>query len=431
MPELITLNNIESDAVDSLIALATNNSTLDGTTTLSTIAEKTSLPAATVDPEVEYLIVAGGASGGFQGGGGGAGGLLQGSMSITLGSTYSFLVGGGAAAITSNATRGSNGGNSSGLGMTAIGGGGGGTNSGSTNATRHGVAGGSGGGASAQNAPGTGGAGTAGQGNAGGTATYWTPDTRRSRGGGGAGAAGVSGTGSALGTGGSGLTSSITGLAYAGGGGGNNGMDTGRATGGSGVGGAGGGNTVTGFPPTSAGANSIGGNGIVNTGGGGGGGVPSGAGGSGVVILKYPNTYDLTIDAGLTSTTDTSVAGYKITTFTAGAGNVQVIASVVLFDISQSSTFVHDTATGNFTANFINVPTTNDRTVSAALIIPQGATGYLPTAIHIDGVSQTFVWEDDVVPEPSINSIDVVSFILLRSGGAWTVLASLIKFGLV
>jgi hypothetical protein len=42
------------------------------------------------------------------------------------------------------------------------------------------------------------------------------------------------------------------------------------------------------------------------------------------VILKYPD--DLTISnpgAGLTFTTSTAVAGYKITTFTAGTGNVQ------------------------------------------------------------------------------------------------------------
>jgi uncharacterized membrane protein YphA (DoxX/SURF4 family) len=107
------------------------------------------------------------------------------------------------------------------------------------------------------------------------------------------------------------------------------------------------------------------------------------------------------------------------------------ISSIVLHDISQSSIFSHSGLSTDFTANFTNVPTTNDRTISTALIIEQGATGYIPTAVQIDGVSQTFVWEDDIVPEPSINSTDVVSFILLRSGGAWTVLASLAKFGLV
>jgi hypothetical protein len=42
-----------------------------------------------------------------------------------------------------------------------------------------------------------------------------------------------------------------------------------------------------------------------------------------VVILKYPDTYTITIGAGLTGTTDTSsVPDFKITTITVGTGNV-------------------------------------------------------------------------------------------------------------
>ena len=51
-------------------------------------------------------------------------------------------------------------------------------------------------------------------------------------------------------------------------------------------------------------------------------GVGGGVGGSGVVILKYPDTATLSIGNGLTSTTDNSVAGYKITIFTAGTDTV-------------------------------------------------------------------------------------------------------------
>jgi hypothetical protein len=68
--------------------------------------------------------------------------------------------------------------------------------------------------------------------------------------------------------------------------------------------------------------------GTVNTGGGGGGGGSSGtifagaAGGSGVVILRYDN--GLTISnpgGGLTLSTATD-GDFKVTTFTAGTGNV-------------------------------------------------------------------------------------------------------------
>jgi hypothetical protein len=69
--------------------------------------------------------------------------------------------------------------------------------------------------------------------------------------------------------------------------------------------------------------------GATNTGGGGGGnygGVSVGvAGGSGIVILRYPDTNKAltTIDGGLTYTT-TTTGGYRIYSFTAGTGTVTV-----------------------------------------------------------------------------------------------------------
>jgi hypothetical protein len=65
--------------------------------------------------------------------------------------------------------------------------------------------------------------------------------------------------------------------------------------------------------------------GVANTGGGGGGGNRNGGntpgGGSGIVILKYSSALTITIGAGLTGTTATSGAN-KVTTITAGTGNV-------------------------------------------------------------------------------------------------------------
>jgi hypothetical protein len=61
-----------------------------------------------------------------------------------------------------------------------------------------------------------------------------------------------------------------------------------------------------------------------NTGSGGGGGVnqTGGAGGSGLVVLKYPDTRTITIGAGLTGSTAAPSGGFKVTTITAGTGNV-------------------------------------------------------------------------------------------------------------
>ena len=64
---------------------------------------------------------------------------------------------------------------------------------------------------------------------------------------------------------------------------------------------------------------------VANTGGGGGGGIPTGqsggTGGSGIVILRYPNSYTITVGAGLTSTTST-VGTDKVTVFTAGTDTI-------------------------------------------------------------------------------------------------------------
>jgi hypothetical protein len=70
--------------------------------------------------------------------------------------------------------------------------------------------------------------------------------------------------------------------------------------------------------------------GVTNTGGGGGGAgnsVVGSSGGSGVVILKYSDNITLiNPTGGLTFTTDSiSAAGEKITTFTAGTGNIQFV----------------------------------------------------------------------------------------------------------
>jgi hypothetical protein len=71
-----------------------------------------------------------------------------------------------------------------------------------------------------------------------------------------------------------------------------------------------------------------------NTGGGGGAGafVPippyvaadqaGGSGGSGIVVLRYPDSRTITIGAGLTGTESAASGGYKRATITAGTGNV-------------------------------------------------------------------------------------------------------------
>ena len=260
---------------------------------------------------VDYLVVAGGGGGGTGSdypGGGGAGGFLTGTgFGITPGVALGITVGAGGAPGVSGA-------NSSFSTIIATGGGnGGGQGPGSYSAGNGGSGGG--GGLYTGIPPGSG---IVGQGNDGGAqGNYPNPGDTTAGGGGGAGAPGVAG-GPNGGQGGAGLYSSISGtsIAYAGGGGGTYWQQSAGTYALGGVGGGGnGGRQVAGATVVFAS------DGAPNTGGGGGGcssntGVNQSAyGGSGVVILRYADTFPpATSTTG--SPTITVAGGYRVYKFT-------------------------------------------------------------------------------------------------------------------
>jgi hypothetical protein len=272
-----------------------------------------------IDNSIEYLIVGGGGGGGNDvASGGGAGGVIAGSSTTLLNSgSYSISIGSGGTAGPTAGTTGSNGGDTSALGLTAIGGGGGG-----------GPAGGDGGSGGGGNPVGSG---TSGQGNDGGLPLQSTPYFNGG-GGGGKTSAGGDATTSKGGDGGDGILW-LDGNYYGGGGGGgwlHNSSSTAGSLDNRGLGGLGGGGSggVSSYTTVVASAA----NGAANTGGGGGGGGwqnggnnAGGDGGSGVVLLRYPSSVTLSISAGLTYTNDTTTApGYTITKFTSGSGTVEL-----------------------------------------------------------------------------------------------------------
>ena len=272
---------------------------------------------------VDYLVVAGGGSGsGANGGGGGAGGLrtsygstsgggssAETQLNIDAGTNYTVTVGAGGAGV-GHPNAGNNGANSVFSTITSIGGGHGGY-------PGSGASGGSGGGASYGSASNVGGAGTANQGYRGGNASFASGGKYNTAGGGGAAQAGVDAVYNSDGTdGGDGLAVSITGssVTYAGGGGGSS---EGAGYGNGGAGGGSNGTSTLDASTSNATANTGGGSG----GKGGGAAGSTGSGGSGIVVLRYPNTFTVTIGAGLTGSTTTDGTD-KVTTFTAGTGNI-------------------------------------------------------------------------------------------------------------
>ena len=274
--------------------------TADTNYTYHTFTSTSTFTALEKIKNAESLVVAGGGgsggylSGGGTGGGAGGGGVAYtNAITLNAGNTYVAVIGAGGSAGTSTAN-GTNGANSNFNLVTAYGGGYGASHF-SGNAAGGGV-GGSGGGASewAGTHPG----GTANQTTSGNIVGYGYPGgaangtSITSGGGGGAGQAGQDGGSNYNGFGGVGtsvftswLSTTQTGvningtyfIAGGGGAGGNNTYNTG------GFGGAGGGGAGTYTATGTAGT--------ANTGGGAGGGHGTGAaGGSGLVIIRYPNT---------------------------------------------------------------------------------------------------------------------------------------------
>jgi hypothetical protein len=320
LPSGLTLNSstgVISGTLPVVSSDTTYTFTINANDGLNVVPREFSI-SSNIIVSAEYLVVAGGGGGGLGngsyregGGGGGAGGYKTGTLTFAPSTQYTLAVGAkGIGKVTGSTGYGTNGGDSILATITSTGGGGGAPHDTS------GLAGGSGGGAGCQGSSG-GNASPAGQGNAGGAG--YQGSAAGAGGGGGAGGAGSSGTsagGGAGGAGGAGISSSISGSAflYAAGGGGGAHVTSGAA---GGIGAGRGGGQQTGVAPTAA---------SDNTGSGGGGGTdntkPGQDGGSGVVILKYPSNKTLTLSGTLVSTTSTAVAGYKVTTFTAGSGTV-------------------------------------------------------------------------------------------------------------
>jgi len=341
LPSGITLNSstgVLSGTTPDVSASTTYNFTVRSTDAQNQDSDRAfsiTVVPLNATPTVQYLVVAGGGAGGSNAKGwsiqgpGGAGGFRTSVPGATSGGNSSaealYTISAGVpitVTVGAGGVNGTNGGNSQFGTIISLGGGAGaipasGSNypSGST-ANDGGSGGGGGGGATATYLPTTSGAGTAGQGFAGGTKINGVGGPGwGGAGGGGAGAVGGDNSSTSSGNGGAGLASSITGTStyYAGGGGAA--ADATTSTSSGGTGGIGGGGI-------GARTNRYATDGDTNTGGGGGGGQQSsgttsisGSGGSGIVVVRYADTYDAaTSTTG--SPTITVAGGYRIYKFT-------------------------------------------------------------------------------------------------------------------
>ena len=112
--------------------------------------------------------------------------------------------------------------------------------------------------------------------------------------------------------------------------------------------------------------------------------------------------------------------------------NIANATGTVTHNCSDGQIFNHITPVSNWTANFTNLGLENGYSTTITLVINQGATGYIANTILIDNSVTTIKWEGNVEPTPGINSIDVLTFKLLKTGfnlGQVIILGQLTNFG--
>lgn len=153
--------------------------------------------------------------------------------------------------------------------------------------------------------------------------------------------------------------------------------------------------------------------------------VGSAYNGSAASTLAIDNTV-VTTSGAQTLTGDKTFSGLvTLTETTETVSTLTGATGTVNHDFVTSTVWWHTSIAANFTANFTNVPTTDNRAIVITLFLVQGVTAFIPNAVQIAGVSQTINWANNATPAGTASRTDIVTFTLMRVGGAWTVFGSL------
>ena len=142
--------------------------------------------------------------------------------------------------------------------------------------------------------------------------------------------------------------------------------------------------------------------------------------GASVVSANMSGSVNITASVNITGVLDVQETREKVTSGT-------ISASVLTLNFLDGSIhYVSASPTSNFTVNITNVPTDNDKAITIVAMITQGATGRIPSAVQINGASQTLRWLGGNAPTPtsSAGKIDIFNFTLIRSGSSWIVLGN-------
>ena len=157
-----------------------------------------------------------------------------------------------------------------------------------------------------------------------------------------------------------------------------------------------------------------------------------GATGPGPIQIVASANLDLTAGAGQVINANRKIVaagGVKIDVGTEEAfATLTGATGTVTHDCDTGHIFYHTTPAADWTANFTNLDLTAEYATTLSIVIAQGATAYIPTAVQIGGVAQTLLWQGGSQPSGTANGTDVVAFSVLNDGGTYIVMGQLVGF---
>ena len=127
--------------------------------------------------------------------------------------------------------------------------------------------------------------------------------------------------------------------------------------------------------------------------------------------------------------TTADITGYGVFTGTEEAfATLTGATGTVAHDCDNGHIFYHTTPAADWTANFTNLGLTAEHATTLSIVISQGATAYIPTAVQIGGVAQTILWQGGSQPSGTADGTDVVAFSILNDVGTYVVMGQLVGF---
>lgn len=154
--------------------------------------------------------------------------------------------------------------------------------------------------------------------------------------------------------------------------------------------------------------------------------------GATTLTLQSNNTTVMYMDTGGNLFANTATAFQSLASFqsvTEAINPISGATGTVTHDFSTGAIWYHTNIASNFTANFINVPVTNNKVIVCTLILNQGSTPSIANVVQIAGSAQTIKWQGNTIPTGYANKVDMLSFSLIRAQNTWTVTGSLSTYG--